>query len=113
MDFDMHFGDQGAGRVEYLETAFLSFRLDGLGDSVGAENDRGVFRHFRKFLNEDGSTVSQAVDHVAVMNHFVSYVNWGSEYLDGAVDDLDGAVDASAKTTGIGEDDFHGHMDDF
>lgn len=104
----MHLGDQRAGGVEHLQAAAIGFVTHGLGDAVGAEDDDVVVRHLVEFLDEDGATGAQVLDHELVVHHFVTHVDRRAEDFQGAVDDLDGAVDTGAEATGVGEFDVHG-----
>ncbi len=44
-DFDMHLGDQGAGRIKNCEAPGLCFSLHCFAYTMRTENQRGAWRH--------------------------------------------------------------------
>jgi hypothetical protein len=58
-----------------------------------------------EFLDEDGALGLEAIDHVAVVHHFVPHVDRRAELFQRAFDDGDGALDAGAEAAGVGEQD--------
>jgi hypothetical protein len=74
---------------------------------VRAENHGGIFRDFREFFDEHRAAFAQAIDHIAVMNHFMADIDGGAEDFDGAFNDFDRTIDAGTETAGIGKQDIH------
>ena len=107
MDFHMNLGHQRASRIEHLESAGLGHLAYRLGDAVGGEDDDAVVRHLIQLLDEDGARLLELVHHVAVVHHFMTDIDGGTELLQRALDDADGAVDTGTEATGICEQDIH------
>src|SRR5262249_59323743 len=63
---------------------------------------------FVQFVDEHGAARAQAVDDEAVVDDFVTHVDWRAERLQRALDDLDRAVDAGAEATWVGQENVHG-----
>src|SRR5699024_5078676 len=103
----VHLGHQWASGIEHFESAPLGLVLDRFGDAVGTENDNGVIGNLIEFLDKHGATLTQAIHHIAVMNHFMANIDGWPEHVQGTVDDFNGAVDARAETTRVGKTDLH------
>jgi hypothetical protein len=71
---------------------------------MGAENHRCAVRHLLEFLDEHGALGLEAVDHVAVVHHFMPHVDRRAELFQRAFDDGDRAFDAGAEAAGVGQD---------
>lgn len=106
-DFQVHFGDQRAGGVEYFQASAGGFVLYGLGYAVGAEDHQLVVWHFMQFVDKDRPAVAEVVDDEFVVDDFVAYVDGGAEYVEGAVYDFYGAVYAGTEASGVSESDLH------
>jgi hypothetical protein len=72
-----------------------------LGDAVGGEDDDAVVRHLIQLFDEDGARLLELVHHVAVVHHFVTDIDGGTELLQRALDDADRPVDTGTETTGL------------
>ena len=99
--FDVHLGDQRAGRVEHLQATASGFLAHGLGHAVGAEDDDDVVRHLVQLFNEDGPTIAQVFYHELVMHHFVTHIDRRAEDFQRTVDDFDRPVDPAQKPRGL------------
>ncbi len=77
--FHVHLGHQRTGGIEYLQSAPDCFLLHGGRDAVRGEDHRGAVRHLVEFLDEHRALGAQAVDHVAVVHHFVPHVDRRAE----------------------------------
>ena len=105
--FQVDLGDQWAGGVEDAESALLRVLAHALGHAVGAEYDGRAGRDLVELVDEDGAAPFQAVDHEAVVHHFVTHIDGRSVELQDALDDLDGPVDTGAEAAWVGEEDVH------
>jgi hypothetical protein len=54
-NFEMHFGYQRAGGIEYTQLALFCFFADRLGDAVGTEYHAVSIWHIAQFINKNGS----------------------------------------------------------
>ncbi len=107
MDLHVHLGHQRTGGIEHLERAGLGHLAYRLGDAVGGEDDDAVVRHLIQLLDEDGARLLELVHHVAVVHHFMTDIDGGTELLQRTLDDADGAVDTGTEAAGICEQDIH------
>ncbi len=69
--------------------------------AMGAENHRGIVRHFVQFLDEYRADGAQAIDHIFVVHHFVAHIDGRAKQRDRPLDDIDGAVHAGAESAWI------------
>ena len=104
--FDVHLGDQRAGRVKNAQAAPLGFLPYRERHAVGGEDHRVAGRHFIELVDEDGTLAAQVVHDELVVHDLVAHINRCSEALQCTLDDLDRAFDARAKAARVGEQDF-------
>src|SRR5512146_2625554 len=111
VDFVVHFNDQGAGRIDHVQTTPIGLLPYRLGDPVGAEDDDGTLGHFTELFHEYRTLVAQRVDDVTAMDDFVADINRGPVLLERQIDDVDRAVDPGAESTWVREINLHtGHL---
>ena len=101
--FHMHLGDQRADRVKDPQITRRGLLAHGLGDPMGAENDRGIIGHFVQLLDKDRALVAQRIHHILVMHHLMADIDRRAEQVQGAFHDADGPIDAGAKTARVGK----------
>ena len=70
------------------------------------EDQRRSQGNIGEILDENGTLAAQIVDDEFVMYDFVPHVDRRSVQFQCALDDLDGAINAGAKATWVGEQDF-------
>src|SRR5690606_6672329 len=83
---------------------FVTHRLR---DAVRGEDQDRAVRHFADLLDEDRAALTQAVDHVTVMHHFVTHINWRAINLQRVFNNADSAVYTGAKTARVSQQDLH------
>ena len=105
-DFDMHFGDQRAGRIENMEPARNCLVTDSLADPMGTEHQCCASRNFGEVLDEDRAARFQVVDHIGVVDDLMAYVDRCAKFCQSPLDNLDRAVDAGTKPAGLGQHHF-------
>ncbi len=76
----------------------------------GKYHRRAVVGHIVEFVDENRAARTQALDDETVVHDLMAHVNRRAERFERAFDDLDGAIYAGAKTTRVGEYDFHGSI---
>src|SRR5699024_7882389 len=106
-DFHMHFGHQRAGGVEYRQITAFRFVTYRLRNTVCGENQDCAVRHFANLLNKDSPTLAQAIDHIAVMHHFVTDIYRCAVNGQRVFNNADSAVYPGTKTTRVGQQDLH------
>ena len=77
--FHVHLGHQRTGGVEHREPAARGFVLDGGGNAMRGEDDRGAVRHLVELVDEHRAELAQALDHVHVVHHLVAHVDRRAE----------------------------------
>jgi len=105
--FDMHLGDQRAGRIEHFKAAPRSLCPHSLGNAMGTEDDDDVVRHLIQFFDKDCATGAQVFNDKFVVHHFVANIDRRTEYFQSAIDDFNRTVHPGAEATGVGEFDMH------
>ena len=103
----MDLGDQGAGRVEDRQRAGGGFFLDAFCHPMGAEDGDRIGRHFGQVLDEARAFGLQALHHVLIVHDLVAHIDRRAVFLQRPFDDLDGAHHTGAKSTRLGEYNFH------
>jgi hypothetical protein len=98
---------QRAGGIEHVETALLRVAFDALRYTVGTENGNCALRHFIEFLDEARAFTAKVIDHVPVVDDFMTHVNRCAMLLQSAIDNFDRPHDSRAKAAGLGKDDSH------
>jgi crotonobetainyl-CoA:carnitine CoA-transferase CaiB-like acyl-CoA transferase len=71
----VNFGHERAGRVEHVQAALFRVALDGLRNTVRAENRHGALRHLVEFFDEARAFLAQVVHHVAIVNNLVANIH--------------------------------------
>ena len=74
---------------------------------MGTEDQQRPSGRIGGILDEDRSLLSELLDHVAVVNDFVTHVDRRSEPPKGELDDLDGPVYAGTESARVGEQNTH------
>jgi hypothetical protein len=108
--FDMYFRHQRASGVEKSETAFFRFAPYRLRNPMRGKYQNAAGRDFIQFFDENGALFFQAVDDVSVVYDFVTDVYRFAEKRQSSLDGLDRTFDASAESSGLGQNNFHGIM---
>ena len=72
-----------------------------LRDAVRGEDENCAVRHFANLLDKNRTALAQAVDHVAVVHHFVTHVNRRAVNLQRVFNNADSAVYTGAKPRGL------------
>ena len=103
----MNFCDQRAGGVDTAET-MAGGGLPHRGRyAVRTEDQQRSRRRIGGILDEDRPLLPQPLDHVVVVNDFVTNVDGRSELLKGELDALDGPVDTGTESARAGEQNTH------
>src|SRR5262249_10323542 len=97
--FQVHLGDERAGRVDHFEGALLGFVTNGGRNAVSAEHQDRAVGHVFDGLDENRAAATQLFHNVRVMNDFVVNVNGSAVGLERQFDDIDSANDAGAEPT--------------
>ena len=105
--FHMHFCHQRTGGIEYGQSAAFCFVTYRLRDAVRGEDQDRTVRHFADLFNEDGAALAQAVDHVAVVHHFVTHINRRAVNLQRVFNNADSAVYTGAEAARVSQQDLH------
>ncbi len=105
-DFDMHLGNEWAGRIENTQAARFGITTHALRYAMRRENQRTAGGYIVEFFDEYGTFVTQVFDDELVMHDFVAHVDRRAVDFECALDDGDGALDASAEATWVGEQHF-------
>lgn len=71
----VNLGHERAGCVEHVEAALFRVALDGLRDTVRAENRHGAMWHFIEFFDKARAFLAQVVHHVAIVNNLVANIH--------------------------------------
>src|SRR5690554_935594 len=108
LHLQMHLGYQRASGIKYLEATLLGILLHRTRNAEGGEDHDDIVGYLIQLLNEYGTTVTQAVDHKAVVHHFVANIDRRPEDIQRTVDDPDGTIDPGTEAAGIGQLDSHG-----
>ena len=103
----MNFRDERAGGVDATET--VAYRgLPHRGRyAERAEDQQRTRRRIGGILDEDRPLLPQPLDHVVVVNDFVTNVDGRSELLKDELDALDGPVDTGTESARAGEQNTH------
>ena len=104
----MDLGDQRAGRVDHRQSALGSGFLDGLRDTVRAEDRDAAWRHLIQLVDEIGAFGAQAFDDMAVMDDFMPDIDRRAVFIDRTFDDFDRTFDTGTEAAGLSEDYLHG-----
>ena len=107
LSFYMNFCDQWAGGVDAAETLADRRLPHRRRYAVGTEDQQRASRRLGGILDEDRSLLSEPLDHVAVVNDFVTDVDRCPEPPKGYLDDLDGPVYAGTESAWVGEQNTH------
>ncbi len=107
--FGVDFGDEGAGGINLEKVAFGGFVADFGRDAVSRIDDGAAGGDFLDGIHKDDALGDETVNNMLVMHDFMIDVDRRAFELEDAVNAFDGHVDAGAKASGIGEEDFHGH----
>jgi hypothetical protein len=102
-DLEMYLCDKWAGGVEYTQLPLFSLFANRLGDAVGTEYHSVIVRYIVQFVNENGTSGTQAFDHKSVVYNLVAHIDGCPQELKGPLDDFDRPVDAGTEASGIGE----------
>jgi hypothetical protein len=105
----MHLAHQGAGGIKNAKTASLGLILDRPAHAMGAENQRGPWRHIGQLFNEDRALFFQIVHHKGVVHDLVAHINRSAEFGQRVLDDVDRAVHPGTKATRLGQKHFRCH----
>lgn len=101
--FQVYFGDQWVGCVEYFQVVMVCFQVYGLGYFVGIEDYCIVVWYFVEFFDEDGVVVFEVVDYEMVVYDFMVYVDWCFQGFDCVFDDFDCMIDIGIEFMWIGK----------
>ena len=99
----MDFADKRAGRIDIEQLAPVGLCGHGLGHAMRREYDRHIVRHLVQFLDEDRALGLQRIDHIAIMDDLVPYIDRRTVFLERALHDFDGAVDTCTKAAWRGD----------
>ncbi len=99
--FDVHLGDQRAGRVDHRQAALAGAALDRAGDAMRAEDRHAARRDLVDLVDEPRALGAQPLDDVTVVDDLVPDIDRRAVFLDRALDDLDRAFDSGAKPSGL------------
>ena len=102
---DMHLGDQRAGCVDHRELALFRLLLNRASNAVGAEHGGRPGRNFGQFFDENRTLGAKLIDHEAVVDDFVPYIDRCTEAIERTFDNIDRARHPCAKAAGIGKND--------
>ncbi len=99
--FDVDLGDQGAGGVNYTETALFAGVADLGGDAVGAVNNALTVGDFVHGIDKNGTLALEFFYHKAVVDDFFTHVDGRTKGLERNADDIDGAHHPGAESSGL------------
>ena len=102
----MHFGDQWAGRVDNAQVARLCVAAYLRRNAVRGEDANGALGNLALGVHEDGATLFELLDDVAVVDDLFSDVNGLLAGLESALDDLHRPIDAGAVSARGRQQDF-------
>ena len=100
----MHLGHERAGGVDHVQITLTSLIPDIGRDAVRAKDDGCAIRDFLKFLDKYDSFLDKTVNHVSIMDDFLSAVDRRIKGLNRQVYNVDRSVDSSAETARLCQD---------
>ncbi len=106
-DFDVHLGDERAGRVEDAQTATLGMLANRLRHPVRREDHGGAVRNLVEIVDEHGALRAQIGHHMVVVNDLVAHEDRRAVDLQRTFDDRDRAIDPGAESARLREERFH------
>jgi hypothetical protein len=75
---------------------------------VRAEDGHGIQGYLLKVFHEEGTTITQIPNYMAVVDNFMQHVDRGAIQLERTFNGLYGANHPCTKSTRSGENNFHG-----
>src|ERR1700678_2303482 len=95
----VHFSNQRASGVDYMQLAFLGLLADGRRDSMRAEDGAAADGHFIELFDEDRSGIAQFIDDVFVVDDFLAHVDRRTIEIEGNFHHVDRPHYARAKAS--------------
>ena len=96
--FTMHFGHQRTGGIQRKQIACLRLFRHGFWHTMGRENHgRRAIRHLAQLVNKHRSFAPQALDHIFVMNNFMTHINRRAVKRQGLLNRINRPHNACAK----------------
>ena len=79
----VHLGHQGAGGIDRLEPAALRFPMDRGRHAMGGEHHGGAHRDVLELVDEDRTTLLEALDDVLVVHDLLAHVDRRAVEIEG------------------------------
>ena len=70
------------------------------------EHQGGTGRHIVQIFDEDGAALFEVFHHIRVVHNFMTHIHRCAKLLQSVLHDVDGTVNARAKTSRFGQDNF-------
>ncbi|CAH0298788.1 hypothetical protein SRABI106_03715 [Rahnella aquatilis] len=107
-NFHMNFGHQRTSRVkQHRQITRFRFCTYRLRNTVGRENQNRPIRYFADLLDKNSTALTQAVDHVAVMHHFMADIDRCAINFQRTFYNTDCAVNTRTKSSRISQQYLH------
>jgi hypothetical protein len=94
----MDFGDQGTGRIDGGQTAFLGRFKNGGRDTVRAKNNPLTGLDFVEVLDKNNPAPAEIIDHIRIVDDLMVDIEGGSVFGQGQFHDINGEGDSGTET---------------